>query len=128
MTLKVVTEDSSSASAVTESAFSKFPLLTVAATAKMMELSCVTLNVWRHTKRYPLPYVMVGTAIRYRREDVIDFLRKGVVSGLESPSPDLPRRRGGPGRPKKGAKRLATPASLPSRQSQRPKPKKASRA
>lgn len=33
-----------------------------------------TLRVWRCTKRYPIPYVRIGRAIRYRRSDLEAFI------------------------------------------------------
>ena len=37
-------------------------------------LSPVTLNTWRSTKRYDLPYIKVGGKVRYRLEELIAFL------------------------------------------------------
>jgi helix-turn-helix protein len=38
-----------------------------------------TLVVWRCTKRYPLPYVKVGGAVRYDPQDLADFLESRRV-------------------------------------------------
>jgi excisionase family DNA binding protein len=38
-----------------------------------------TLEVWRCTKRYPLPYVKVGRLVRYRREDLDAWLRSQTI-------------------------------------------------
>ena len=35
-----------------------------------------TLDVWRCTKRYPLPFVKVGRKVRYRRGDLDKFLQR----------------------------------------------------
>ena len=38
-----------------------------------------TLQVWRSTKRYPLPYLKVGRLVRYRQSDLDAFLKASVV-------------------------------------------------
>jgi hypothetical protein len=54
-----------------------FPkLLTAAETAKLLLVTTGTLAVWRCTRRYPLPYVKLGHAIRYREEDVRKFIEE----------------------------------------------------
>lgn len=50
------------------------PLLTTQETAKMLGTTAGTLNVWRCTKRYALAYIKVGASVRYRRQDVLDFI------------------------------------------------------
>jgi hypothetical protein len=50
------------------------PLLTTQETAKMLSTTAGTLNVWRCTKRYSLPYIKIGSSVRYRRQDVVDFI------------------------------------------------------
>jgi excisionase family DNA binding protein len=35
-----------------------------------------TLNVWRCTGRYKLPYVKVGRKVKYRQEDVSAFIEQ----------------------------------------------------
>jgi hypothetical protein len=50
------------------------PLLTTQETAKMLGTTAGTLNVWRCTKRYALAYIKVGSSVRYRRQDVLDFI------------------------------------------------------
>jgi predicted DNA-binding transcriptional regulator AlpA len=39
-----------------------------------------TLVVWRCTKRYPLPYLKIGGAVRYEESDLIAFLESRKVS------------------------------------------------
>lgn len=39
-----------------------------------------TLEVWRCTKRYDLPYIRVGRKIRYRREALDAFLESRTVT------------------------------------------------
>jgi excisionase family DNA binding protein len=47
--------------------------------AEYLGVSSETLNVWRCTKRYNLPYIKAGRLVRYRMEDVETF----VVSRLQ---------------------------------------------
>lgn len=54
--------------------FTKIQLLTPQETAELLGISKGTLNLWRCKKRYPLPYVKVGRAVRYRLEDVLKFI------------------------------------------------------
>lgn len=54
-------------------------LLTPQQVAEMIGISAGTLAVWRCTKRYPLPYVKFGGAVKYRREDVETFIVKRRV-------------------------------------------------
>ena len=49
-------------------------LLTIQDTAKLLNVKKGTLDTWRSTKRYPLPYVKLGKTIRYRYEDVKQFI------------------------------------------------------
>ena len=55
---------------------SLFPqiLLTPEQVAECLGVSVETLNVWRCTKRYNLPYVKAGRLVRYRRTDVEAFV------------------------------------------------------
>lgn len=41
-----------------------------------------TLNVWRATKRYIIPYVKVGRLVRYRLEDIDAFLRERTIGKI----------------------------------------------
>jgi len=53
-------------------------LLTPAQAAKILGVSPGTLNVWRCTKRYPLPYVKIGNRrVMYREADVMAFIAAG---------------------------------------------------
>jgi hypothetical protein len=42
-----------------------------------------TLQVWRSTKRYPLPYVKVGRLVRYRMSDLQAFLQARTMGGTQ---------------------------------------------
>ena len=53
-------------------------LLTPNQVARKLGVSVETLNVWRATKRYNLPYVKVGRLVRYRATDVEAFIKSRV--------------------------------------------------
>lgn len=58
-------------------------LLTESQAAEILCVQPHTLAVWRCTNRYPLKYVKVGRSVRYRLNDIEDFLeaRSGTHSG-----------------------------------------------
>jgi excisionase family DNA binding protein len=60
-------------------------LLTPRETAKVLRVSPSTLAIWRCRKRYPLPYVKVGTKVVYRRTDVEAFLEANLQQGSITP-------------------------------------------
>ena len=49
-------------------------LLTPNETAERLGILTKTLDVWRCTQRYNLPYVKVGRLVRYRESDVEAFI------------------------------------------------------
>lgn len=50
------------------------PLLDEKKTAELLDVKPETLSVWRSTKRYALPYVKIGSKVRYRRSSVLKFI------------------------------------------------------
>ena len=46
--------------------------------AEYLGLEVETLNVWRCTKRYNLPYSKIGRLVRYRAEDVEAFVTSRI--------------------------------------------------
>ena len=56
------------------------PLISEAETAALLDVKPGTLQVWRSTKRYPLPYVKVGRLVRYRHSAVVAFLESRTVA------------------------------------------------
>ena len=54
--------------------FSK--LLTADEASRHLGLTTATLAVWRCTGRYNLPYIKIGSRVRYRLEDIETFLRE----------------------------------------------------
>lgn len=56
-------------------------LLTPQEVGRILGVSPETLNTWRATKRYDLPYVKTGRLVRYRRRDVEAFIVSRTVGG-----------------------------------------------
>ena len=54
------------------------PLMTPEQVAEYLGLEVETLNVWRCTKRYNLPYTKIGRLVRYRAEDVEAFVTSRI--------------------------------------------------
>lgn len=50
------------------------PLLSPAEAAEYLHIAAQTLAKWRCQRTYPLPFVRVGRAIRYRLADLDAFL------------------------------------------------------
>jgi excisionase family DNA binding protein len=60
------------------------PLLSEIEAAEILNVTAGTLSVWRCTRRYPLPYVKVGRAIRYRLADLEAWLQSRTVGTVEA--------------------------------------------
>jgi excisionase family DNA binding protein len=56
-------------------------LLTPADVADLLGVTVQTLAVWRHEERYPLPYVKVGSRVRYRPADIERFIEQSLETG-----------------------------------------------
>jgi excisionase family DNA binding protein len=54
-------------------------LLTQSEAAQRLGIGAGTLTVWRSTRRYGLPYVKVGRAVRYESEAVEAFIRARTI-------------------------------------------------
>ncbi len=65
------------------------PLLNEKQAAELLGTTPGTLSVWRCVRRYPeLRYVKIGRSVRYRVEDLQDFIsRRTVGADGESPLP-----------------------------------------
>lgn len=50
-------------------------LLTTDEAAQVLRVHPVTLAAWRSTGKHELPFVRLGKAVRYRREDIDAWLR-----------------------------------------------------
>jgi excisionase family DNA binding protein len=87
-------------------------LLTPEQAAAILTVKSSTLEIWRCTKRYNLPYIKVGGAVRYRRSDLENFLQEGLRSGTALAGERPPRgRRGRVGRPAGNGKQRAAAAA-----------------
>jgi hypothetical protein len=49
--------------------------------AQILGITPGTLGVWRCVRRYKLPYVKIGRAVRYRVEDLERFIESRTVGG-----------------------------------------------
>jgi excisionase family DNA binding protein len=62
-------------------------LLTPKEVSDILGVSIETLNVWRATNRYPLPYVKAGRLVRYRMNDLNQFIESRLHGVLNKFSP-----------------------------------------
>ncbi len=60
--------------------FNKNSLLTRLEAAEFLGVSPITLALWKSTKRYPLPVVMVGRLPKYRYGDLLEFIEMRTVN------------------------------------------------
>ena len=58
-------------------------LLTPSEAAAILGVSVGTLQVWRCTKRYPLPFVKIGRKAMYQVEAVQAFIESRTVCPVE---------------------------------------------
>jgi excisionase family DNA binding protein len=47
--------------------------------ANYLGITTGTLNVWRCTKRYQIPYIKVGRLVKYRRSDLDTWLESRTI-------------------------------------------------
>ena len=59
-------------------------LITPDQVAAALGLSHRTLAAWRSSRRNPLPYVKVGSRVRYRRQDVAAWLESRTHGNTEA--------------------------------------------
>ena len=50
--------------------------------AQLLGVKDSTLEIWRCTKRYALPYIKVGRLVRYRRSDLVRWLESRTRGGV----------------------------------------------
>jgi excisionase family DNA binding protein len=55
-------------------------LLTRDEAAEYLSIKPQTLAVWASNKRYTLPYIKVGSLVRYRQRDLDQFLKRQTVN------------------------------------------------
>lgn len=56
------------------------PLLTEDQAAELLGVKPTTLQVWRSTKRYPLPYQKIGRLVKYRASAIEAFINSRTVA------------------------------------------------
>lgn len=56
------------------------PLLSPKEVARLLGVTEHTLAVWRCTQRYDLPFVKIGSRVRYRAADVAALLNAGTTA------------------------------------------------
>ena len=57
------------------------PLVDEKVAAEILGITPGTLSVWRCVRRYPLPFVKIGKAVRYRMADLEQFIESRTVGG-----------------------------------------------
>lgn len=58
-------------------------LLSVKETAELLGIKKKTLDVWRSQQRYFIPYIKVGSSVKYELKDIMDFIEKNKVKTFE---------------------------------------------
>ena len=56
-------------------------LLTTAEVSDILGVTEGTLMAWRSTSRYPLPFVKVGRLVKYRSQDIQEFIKQRLRTG-----------------------------------------------
>jgi excisionase family DNA binding protein len=54
------------------------PLMTPQEVSRILGITVGCLATWRCLRRYRLPYTRIGRLIRYRRQDLAQFIARGV--------------------------------------------------
>jgi len=68
-------------------------LLTNNQAARYLGIVPGTLNVWRCTSRYHIPFLRIGNRVRYRPEDLNAFLTAHMVNPADKrPEPEKRKR------------------------------------
>ena len=57
------------------------PLLDTIQAAAEIGVEPSTMEVWRCTKRYEIPYIKIGRMVRYRRSALLRWLESRTVGG-----------------------------------------------
>ena len=48
--------------------------------ADFLKMKVSTLRVWRSEKRYNLPYYKIGRSVKYKKEDLINFIEQNKIT------------------------------------------------
>jgi hypothetical protein len=59
-------------------------LLTPSQAADLLGVTIGTLAVWRCTSRYPLPFVKIDRCVKYRINDINNFIENGLNNFYQS--------------------------------------------
>jgi excisionase family DNA binding protein len=70
-------------------------LLTQEQVAQRLGIKPATLQIWRVTGRYRLPFVKCGRLVRYREEDVCAFIENRTREHTSADAPPPVRRTNG---------------------------------
>lgn len=54
-------------------------LLTPCQASELLQVPVNTLQMWRSTRKVPLPFCKLGGHVRYRREDIAEFLDRNTL-------------------------------------------------
>jgi excisionase family DNA binding protein len=66
-------------------------LMTRPQAAELLGIRAQTLAAWASTRRYDIPFIKVGRAVRYRRADLFRWLQRRTIGPSNSQtSSDLP--------------------------------------
>lgn len=79
---KLNVESKASANTSPSSKGTEQPLIDEHAVALKLGVSRATLQAWRCTRRVSLPFIKVGRLVRYRQEDIDDFIAAHMESQL----------------------------------------------
>ena len=55
-------------------------LLNTKEAAEFLGVKEMTLSVWKSTNRYKIPCVKVGRLVKYRHEDLLEFVERRMVN------------------------------------------------
>lgn len=67
------------ANTINLNSFKRPELLSSEQAASYIGVSPGTLEVWRCTKRYHIPFIKVGRLVKYRKSDLDSFLNERTV-------------------------------------------------
>lgn len=56
-------------------------LITETEASKKLGISVATLRTWRCTRRVNIPFVKLGKSVRYRPEDLDEFVQNNICAG-----------------------------------------------
>jgi hypothetical protein len=67
------------------------PYLTTEQAAQYLQIAPITLRVWRMNPVHPLRFVLIGTRVRYRIEDLENFVNNPANHRRKQVSPNVGR-------------------------------------